>query len=429
MIDRILNETDVDVIQALTNKNPNARQEFLNDSSMKRPSCIYPELDKKKYQNSLKQINNLRTSNEYTSLSTYDKQITDITLDYNQLKNEFLLSICEWNEAKNPYDKNRAEEKQHHLNAELYGVPEKLIFDSILCSLIKRIEDKELTDNECFQFDELLKLLPEIPKNAPQQYRPSEKILNQFSEMANDFYHPLLKHIPNNKDKYTIQEAVDIVNEILNTELQEFGDIWCAVYDIGRISAAVNQDNRRILFPASRIPDFYTYEELKKIIVHELGVHVLRAMPYQNMRNQSFSHGFPGYETIEEGIAKLMEQGITGEYQESGIIHYITIGLSYFYNLDFRKIFEIQKRLQGLSQGISEIICYNSVHRMFRGTDQLPIYKDLVYYNGANSIWKYVEENIDDPTLFDSLLLSAKTDIFNQKQMVLVNEAKNGRFS
>ena len=180
--------------------------------------------------------------------------------------------------------------------------------------------------------------------------------------------------------------------------------------------------------PSDRIPNTYTRLSLVNIITHELGVHVLRAMPYQNMRIHAFSRGLPGYETIDEGIAKLMEQGVSGIYQESGIVHYITVGLSYFFRMNFRQIFEIQKRLQKLAGGTSEIVCYNSVQRAFRGTTALPVHKDLVYYNGAVQVWKYVEQHVDDPQLFDTLLLSAKTDIFNPAQMQLVYEAKYGKF-
>ncbi|MEE3404822.1 MAG: hypothetical protein VZR73_12140 [Acutalibacteraceae bacterium] len=58
----------------------------------------------------------------------------------------------------------------------------------------------------------------------------------------------------------------------------------------------------------------------------------------------------------------------------------------------------------------------------------LPIYKDMVYYNGTMRLWHYVTAHIDDPMLFDTLILSAKTDIFHPMQQALVYEAKCGRF-
>lgn len=41
---------------------------------------------------------------------------------------------------------------------------------------------------------------------------------------------------------------------------------------------------------------------------------------------------------------------------------------------------------------------------------ELPNNKDLAYYNGANRVWKYIEEHLDDPGLFDTLFLTGKTD-------------------
>ena len=161
--------------------------------------------------------------------------------------------------------------------------------------------------------------------------------------------------------------------------------------------------------------------------MHELGVHVMRAMPFRDAGLKAFSFGFPGYEETEEGIAKIMEQGVTRKFQKSGIIHYISIGLAHIMRYDFRKVFEIQKRLQGLSSGTPELLVFNSVQRAFRGTGELSDNKDLVYFNGALRVWRYIAENIDSPDLFDDLLLSAKTDFLSPLQRELVCELKAGR--
>ena len=195
-----------------------------------------------------------------------------------------------------------------------------------------------------------------------------------------------------------------------------------------RASAASIQENMTIVFPGGRANPLYTLRELKAIIVHELGVHALRAMTYQEAAYRSLFYGMPGYESVEEGIAKVMEQGVSGAYSDSGVMHYISIGLICLYKKNFRETFEIQKRLQGLSGHHSEKICFNSVQRALRGTDVLPFSKDMVYYNGAVKVWEYVEKHLDDPELFDHLLLSAKTDIFDPDQRQLVYEAKTGYF-
>jgi len=60
-------------------------------------------------------------------------------------------------------------------------------------------------------------------------------------------------------------------------------------------------------------------------------------------------------------------------------------------------------------------------HRSF-----CPIIKDLAYFNGSVKAWKYIEENIDNPMLFDNLFLSGKVDATDRDQMYLSYEEKSG---
>ena len=132
----------------------------------------------------------------------------------------------------------------------------------------------------------------------------------RFSEMAEIFYEPPLRHIPV-KSEFTTEDCAEIVNEILADELIDYRGDWKAVTETGRLNASVNHDECRLKFPAGRI---YTPEKMRTIIVHELGVHVLRAMPFRDAGLKAFSFGFPGYEETEEGIAKIMEQGVTRKF-------------------------------------------------------------------------------------------------------------------
>lgn len=428
-IEKILNETDVDVLQALKNENHTARNEFFADTAMRHPNGYYPHLERTHYENSLRRIEECRQSGEMQALPFYERQLAEMILDLNQKKHSFLLAVCDYRTAKSAAQKEEAKKQHQAAGLALFGAPDKAVFDAMLSMLLARIRKKTLSAAEQQAYHELMALLPVHPADTAPAFHPDPEVLQQFSQLVRDFYAPLLRHIPDCRETFTIQEAADIAAEIIRTELQEYGEKWSVYVEPGRTNCAVNQEKRCVLFPAARVPDQYTRPDLMKILIHEVGVHVMRAMPYQNMKIQAFSRGFPDYAVIEEGIAKLMEQGITGEYQEAGIVHYITAGLAHFFGLDFRQIFEIQKRLQGLSSGISEIICYNSVQRAFRGTDVLPIYKDIVYYHGSEQLWQYVAAHIDDPMLFDHLILSGKTDIFQTEQNVLVYEAKCGKFS
>ena len=427
-IEKILNETSVNVLQEIFNENHNARNEFFANPAMRHPNGFYPHLKRERYEDALRQIEECRNAHETEKLPFYERQLAESILNLNEQRHRLLLANCDYNEAGTAEQKAEVQKRHMTANLALYGAPDRETFDSILSMLLTRIQEKTLSASEQRAYAELLELLPIHPAHANPPFCPSPAILRRFSQITQEFYAPFLRHIPDGRETFSIQEAADIANEIIQTELQEFAKNWSVYVEPGRTNCAVNQEKRCVLFPPARVPDFYTRMDLMKILVHEVGVHVMRAMPYQNMRIQAFSLGFPSYSTIEEGIAKLMEQGISGEYQESGIVHYVTVGLAHFFGMDFRQIFEIQKRLQGLSGDISEVTCYNSIQRAFRGTDVLPMYKDIVYYNGAEKIWQYVTDHIDDPMLFDNLILSAKTDIFQTEQAVLVYEAKCGKF-
>ena len=85
--------------------------------------------------------------------------------------------------------------------------------------------------------------------------------------------------------------------------------------------------------------------------------------------------------------------------------------------------YDIQCKLRELTGGKIEPV-FNAVQRCFRGTGELPNNKDLAYYNGANRVWKHIEDHIDDIELFDQLFLSGKIDYQNEQQEQISYEAR-----
>ncbi|MBF1035680.1 MAG: DUF1704 domain-containing protein, partial [Candidatus Nanosynbacter sp.] len=185
-------------------------------------------------------------------------------------------------------------------------------------------------------------------------------------------------------------------------------------------NASADHEERRIYFPEDKT---YSAKRARGLIVHELGTHVLRAVPYVDHEVEAFSTGFPNNEEFDEGVAKAVEQAINGKYEDSGIDHYINIGLANFKGKNFREVYEIQCKLRELTGGKIEPV-FNAVQRCFRGTGELPNNKDLAYYNGANRVWKHIEDHIDDIELFDQLFLSGKIDYQNEQQEQISYEAR-----
>ncbi len=427
MLAEKINTADIDVIEMLNSTAADAMPSFLASNKMKKPPNEYGKLDIDKVTENIRMLDQVCASAEFTSLDSYDRLVADMIVDYYRKKNIFVEACYNYNNCTSK-EKEEAAVSHRKANIALYGEPDMDIFLSLVEHELGIIRSMELTKQESLQIRELEELTSELPLSRHKyiEFYPSKDILERFSDIAESFFEPFLRHIPE-QDSYTVDECADIINEILNTELSGYKKSWEAVVEPNRTNAAVDHMIYKVLLPRKMDPPYYTPNRLRSIIVHELGVHVMRTMPYEEMKLKAFSFGFPGYEETEEGIAKILEQGITRQLQRSGIFHYISIGLAHIMRYDFRKVFEIQKRLLGLSMGFSEVQCFNAVQRAFRGTGELSNNKDLVYFNGTQRVWKYIEEHIDDPTLFDDLLLSAKSDFLSPLQSVLIYEAHCGR--
>jgi hypothetical protein len=55
-------------------------------------------------------------------------------------------------------------------------------------------------------------------------------------------------------------------------------------------------------------------------------------------------------------------------------------------------------------------VCFDAVQRAFRGTGELVNTKDLVYFNGSDIFWRYVENHIDEQDMLESFFRYVKID-------------------
>ena len=143
------------------------------------------------------------------------------------------------------------------------------------------------------------------------------------------------------------------------------------------------------------------------------------------------ANGLSGYSDAEEGLGVVMEQALNGEFAERGVDHYITAGLAYFDNQDFRGAFEAKWRLSLLSSitagdQVDDVkimrakkVAFTRTLRSFRGTNDLPLFKDLSYYNGSMEVWKYLE-SIRGDDLQLGLLLAGKVNTSKEHQRAVL---------
>ena len=171
--------------------------------------------------------------------------------------------------------------------------------------------------------------------------------------------------------------------------------------------------------------------EVKRLVVHEIGVHVLTRMTGGSTNLEPLAQGLAGFNDTQEGLGKAMEHALKGEYQEAGIDHYITAGLAYFDDKDFKGAYDVKWRLKLLESlkpdqeptqaeiNKAKQWAANTTMRIYRGTDDLPLFKDLCYYNGSKEVWEYLEKICGDDLQL-SLLLAGKINTSKKHQRVIL---------
>lgn len=451
-----MNETDISVIDMLDNTNPDAKDEFLTDKRLSKPKNEYGQLDINRVEENIETIISLKRELELLEIPEKRRELAIRILEGNLKKNKFVRASYLYNHA--PYDdRTEAAEEHHKANIALYGEPDENVFWSVLVEKLSSIPAENLQGEDKIMYSEVLEMVGPLRGADCKIFRPQEETVEWFSDAIEIFFEGFLAHIPEGQQEFSIEEACVVTNEIIRSEFGQdvtrdtgtgreykrtgikgtiakdaervgasVADEWKAIVIPSGAVASADCEQKLIRFPGMRSRGAYTRKELKAIIVHELGVHALRALPYESCRIKSFSLGIPGYEAFEEGVAKAAEQAVNRQYEDSGLLHYISIGLAYFLGKNFREVFEIQRRLEHLTKGEPEGRCFDSVQRTFRGTGELPNHKDLVYYNGANQVWKYIEEHLGDTELMEQLFLSGKTSMNNKVHEKMIYEVRTG---
>ncbi len=278
--------------------------------------------------------------------------------------------------------------------------------------------------------------LPHVYAEA-NYHEVSLKVVQKFTDLVNDKMQRFWQYVPSNHDEFTAQEMCEILQQILARELA--GKTAFRVELVSNRSAlSVDQLARVIQVPKNLAKGNYTPTQMRAMLGHELGTHVMRGVPFENSPVRMLSTGLPHYEEFEEGLAKCVEQVIKGEIGPTGEDHYRNIGLAYFDEKDFREVFEIGWRILYLKDwklehdakkcaerwGKCRDLAFTQTMRCFRGTGELVNFKDLMYYNGTQRAWRYISEHIDDEPdeLWQNLFGMGKTDQMREDHMRLVRE-------
>jgi domain of unknown function (DUF1704) len=364
-------------------------------------------------------------------------------------------------------------------NITLYGEPDKTIYESLLGEKIANIFHKKRSQSAEIIFQELRNLLPENALDdtrVQDRFCPSTETMRWMNEVVHGLYDNMLRHVDSyveaHKSELQIESQDETVIKIQPTHLQDiFRDILAEEFlasskeveegsQTGDIQGAqvvidwdntetrsvekdtdwnvevteaksinVDPDTRHIRIPQDR--EAMSVNEVKRLVVHEIGVHVLTRMTGGSTNLEPLAQGLTGFNDTQEGLGKAMEHALEGEYQEAGIDHYITAGLAYFDNKDFKGAYDVKWRLKLLESlkpdqaptqaqiDKAKQWAANTTMRIYRGTDDLPLFKDLCYYNGSKEVWEYLERICGD-NLQLSLLLAGKINTSKKHQRVIL---------
>ena len=435
----IFKESEPKIISTFTPENANeAKSEFLENDNLSHPNNASEKLNSSEIENLYQNISNaiLVVEND-NSLGEIEREMYNTQLETRIKTVKMLEAACNFRKAESLADKQKAQEEFMKNNIEVYGEPDFEIFHSLLSDKITKIDTLKLDDKGekiRSEFYELIKK-DEILNQNIERFKPSDEVFHNFGEIIKDLYSKQLELIPekDSNEKYSAKEIFEVFENILKDfEKDGFSKFNVEWKDSGAI--AVSAKDKKIFIPENRNP--VSKKELEGLVVHEIGTHYMRAQMGEAYNNQALRTGLDGYMNTEEGIARAMEMAVKGDYQEAGAQHYLTAGFAYFNNMNFRKAFEANWRM-GILDGKNNFseenidkkrqIAYRNTQRIFRGTDELPWFKDLSYFNGGQEIWKYIEENIDSPTLIDDFLLGGKNNIHNLDQQRQIYELKVGK--
>ncbi|MBI2105992.1 DUF1704 domain-containing protein [Candidatus Woesearchaeota archaeon] len=99
--------------------------------------------------------------------------------------------------------------------------------------------------------------------------------------------------------------STEEVTEILNRELKKFPG-WSSIVKENLGSRVDNVTMEKILYVKSG--EGFSKEDVKRLIIHEIGVHTTRSSNGEKQRYNIFQYGTANYEETEEGLAVYIEE-------------------------------------------------------------------------------------------------------------------------
>ena len=420
--------------------NPSNRKEeeerFLS-GEIRNPQFVYDKLNSADFDEAAEKIQEIGNKIlNHPSLPPSHRGIyEEFIADYSK-KTTLLNYAQQYNNAKSEEEKKAAAEKYRYLNIESYGEPDEDTYRSLLGGKLNAIHSKKLTGKADELRKELFGMVNFKPgMDIPERFRPSDETVEWMHSVAESLYGGMLSHIPNEQEEFDPYELQKIFTDIIEEEFNNDSKGYAGAAEGWTVSAEkatsvnVKSSEKRIVIPDNGM--MRSRKKVENLVVHEIGVHMLRSIAGGDTDILPLKSGLSDYYDTEEGLGVVMEQALSGKFAERGVDHYITAGLAHFDNKDFREAFEIKWRLSllgsvddGSEVSDGQIVkakktAFTQTLRSFRGTNDMPLFKDLSYYNGSVEVWRYLESIKGDDFLL-SLLLAGKVNTSADHRRVIL---------
>ena len=413
------------IVTMFTPSNRGEEEERFLSGEIRNPQFYYEKLNSADFDEALEKIRELGDKIlNHPDLTSVGKKVYEgfIKKYYEQI--ELLRCAQDYHGASLEEDKQKIAESYKGLNIETYGEPDEGTYRSLLSEKLNCVCNKNLTGKADDLRKELFGMVDFDPDvDIPERFRPSDETVEWMHSVAESLYGGMLSHIPNKQeefDPYELQKIfTDIIEEEFNNDSKGYAGAaegWTVSVEKAT-SVNVKSSEKRIVIPDNGM--MRSRKKVENLVVHEIGVHMLRSITGGETDMLPLRSGLSDYYDTEEGLGVVMEQALSGKFAERGVDHYITAGLAHFDNKDFHEAFEIKWRLSllgsvddGSEVSDGQIVkakktAFTQTLRSFRGTNDMPLFKDLSYYNGSVEVWRYLESVKGDDFLL-SLLLAGK---------------------
>ena len=381
-----------------------------------------------------------------------DKVIYRQAVETRLLQTNLIKSMHDYNELSEDAKEAKELVAQRFMqaNIELYGEPDKTTYVSLLHEKVASIIQKERSPEADVIFQELLELLPKEVLDSDlsnDRFRPSSETVSWMNRVVHGLYDDMLKHVDlyveqhepqlevSEKGKNVIKIRPEHLQVIFQNILhEEFSVGYQATNDFNNAentaildwnveitdakSINVDPSAKCVRIPKDRKP--MSVNEVKRLVLQEDLQILIRWL-----------RDCLAILIHRRVLAKLWSRLLKVSIKKAGIDHYITAGLAFFDNKSFNDTYNVKWRLKALEglQPNEELTqshvekakkwAVNSTMRIYRGTDELPLFKDLCYYNGSKEAWQYLEK-IRGDDLQLSLLLAGKMNTSKQHQQIIL---------